>query len=42
MRELGWWWSVSLMLALVADFLRASPVLRSASAWLGRQPVRSR
>jgi hypothetical protein len=42
LRELGWWWSVSLMLALVAEFLRESPVLRSASAWLGRQPVRSR
>jgi hypothetical protein len=41
-RELGWWWSVSLMLALVADFLRESPVLRGASAWFVRQPVRSR
>jgi hypothetical protein len=41
LRELGWWWSVSLMLALVADFLRESPVLRGASAWFGRQPVRS-
>jgi hypothetical protein len=30
------------MLALVADFLRESPVLQGASAWLGRQPVRSR
>jgi hypothetical protein len=42
LRELGWWWSISVMLALVADFLRESPVLRSASAWFGRQPVRSR
>jgi hypothetical protein len=42
LRELGWWWSVSLMLALVADFLRESPVLQTASAWLGRQPVHSR
>ena len=42
LRELGWWWSVSVMLALVADFLRELPVLRSASAWFGRQPVRSR
>jgi hypothetical protein len=41
LRELGWWWSVSVMLALVADFLRESPVLRGASAWFGRQPVRS-
>ncbi len=41
LRELGWWWSVSVMMALVADFLRDSPVLQGASAWLGRQPVRS-
>ena len=39
LRELGWWWSVSVMLALVADFLRESPVLQAASAWFGRQPV---
>jgi hypothetical protein len=42
LRELGWWWSISVMLALVADFLWESPVLQAASAWLGRQPVRSR
>jgi hypothetical protein len=42
LRELGWWWSISVMLALVADFLRESPVLRGASAWFVRQPVRSR
>ncbi len=42
LRELGWWWSVSVMLALVADFLRESPVLQTASAWLGRQAVQSR
>ncbi len=42
LRELGWWWSVSVMLALLADFLRESPVLQGASAWFGRQPVRSR
>jgi len=41
LRELGWWWSISVMLALVGDFLRESPVLRGASAWLTRQPVRS-
>ncbi len=41
LRELGWWWSVSFMLALIADFLRDSPVLRGVSAWFGRQPVRS-
>ena len=42
LRELGWWWSVSLMLALVADFIRESPAWRGASAWFGREPVRSR
>ncbi len=42
LRELGWWWSVSVMLALVADFLRESPVLRGVSAWFSRQPVHSR
>jgi hypothetical protein len=41
LRELGWWWSVSVMLAFVADFLQESPVLQGASAWFGRQPVRS-
>jgi hypothetical protein len=41
LRELGWWWSVSVMLALVADFLRDSPAVRGASAWFGRQPARS-
>ena len=38
LRELGWWWSISVMLALVADFLRDLPVLCGASAWFGRQP----
>jgi hypothetical protein len=42
LRELVWWWTVTFMLALVADFLRESPVLQGASAWLGRQPVRAR
>jgi hypothetical protein len=42
LRELGWWWSVSVMLALVADFLWESPVLQAASVWLVRQPVGSR
>jgi hypothetical protein len=42
LRELGWWWSVSVMLALVANFLHQSPVLKAASVWLGRQAVRSR
>jgi hypothetical protein len=42
LRELGWWWSVRVMLTLLADFLRESPVLRGASAWSVRQPVLSR
>ena len=42
LRELVWWWTVTFMLALVADFLRESPVLQGASAWLGPQPVRAR
>jgi hypothetical protein len=42
LRELGWWWSVSVMLALVADFIRESPALRGTAAWFGRQPARSR
>jgi hypothetical protein len=29
------------MLTLVADFLWESPVLQAASAWFGRQRVRS-
>jgi hypothetical protein len=41
LRELGWWWSISIMLTLVADFLWESPVLQAASAWFGRQRVRS-
>ena len=41
LRELGWWWSISVMLTLVADFLWESPVLQAASAWFGRQGVRS-
>jgi len=41
LRELGWWWSVSVMMALVADFLWESPILQYAAGWLGRQPVRS-
>jgi hypothetical protein len=31
LRELGWWWAVSMMLALVADFLREAPILRGAA-----------
>jgi hypothetical protein len=42
LRELGWWWSVGVMLAVVTDFLQESPVVHSAFGWFGRQPVRSK
>ena len=42
LRELVWWWTVTFMLALIADFLLESPVWQTASAWLGRQAVPSR
>jgi hypothetical protein len=35
-RELCWWWTVSLMLAVLADFLHDSPMLRSVSSLFGR------
>lgn len=35
LRELGWWWTVSVMLAVLADFLRDSLMLRSVSSWFG-------
>jgi hypothetical protein len=38
-RELGRWWSVGVMLALVAELLRESPILNAASRLVGRQPV---
>ncbi|MBV9375839.1 MAG: hypothetical protein JO320_12430 [Alphaproteobacteria bacterium] len=39
LRELGWWWSVSVMLAIIADFLQQSPAWRGATEWLGRAPA---
>jgi hypothetical protein len=41
-RELGWWWSVGVMLALVADFLREAPILNAAFLLIARQPLRAR
>jgi hypothetical protein len=35
-RELGWWWTVAVMLGVLAEFLRVSPVLRRASSRLDR------
>jgi hypothetical protein len=31
-RELGWWWTVSVLLTVVADFLWASPIMRWVSS----------
>jgi hypothetical protein len=31
-RELCWWWTVAFMLAVLADFLRDSPIIRSVSS----------
>jgi hypothetical protein len=41
-RELGWWWAVSVMLAVLADFLRGSPIWRSASSPFAEAPLRAR
>jgi hypothetical protein len=42
LRELGWWWSVSVMLALVADFLRETPILGAAFGLAGHHLLRAR
>jgi hypothetical protein len=34
-RELGWWWTVAVMLAVLADFLQASPIVSACSLKLG-------
>ena len=33
-REVCWWWVVSVMMAVLADFLEASPVIRGVSSRL--------
>jgi len=38
-RELGWWWTISVMLTVLADFLWASPPLRWVSSRFGRSVV---
>lgn len=35
-RELGWWWTVAVMLAVLTDFLRASPIVSTCSLKLDR------
>jgi hypothetical protein len=41
LRELGWWWTVTLMLAVLGNFLRVSPVVRSVSSLFGRLVLRA-
>jgi hypothetical protein len=31
LRELGWWWTISCMLAILVDYLQASPVMQRVS-----------
>ena len=31
-RELGWWWTISVMVTVLADFLRDSPTMRWVSS----------
>jgi hypothetical protein len=40
LRELCWWWTVSVMLAVLADFLREVPISRSLSSLFSRSVVR--
>lgn len=40
-RELGWWWTISVMLAVLADFLRDSPVVRRVSPLFDRLVLRA-
>ena len=41
LRELGWWWTVAIMLSVLAEFLRASPVVRRVSPLFGRLVLRA-
>ena len=36
LRELGWWWIVAVMLGVLADFLRVSPVVRTVCPLFSR------
>jgi hypothetical protein len=42
LRELCWWWSVSVMLAVLADFVMGSPAVRSMSGLVDRLVTRAR
>jgi len=42
LRELCWWWSVAVMLAVVADFLRAAPIVDAAFTLFGGRPLPAR
>ncbi len=41
-RELCWWWTVAFMLAVLADFLQDSPIIRSVSSIFDHSRVRVR
>jgi len=38
-RELGWWWTISVMLTVLVDFLWGSPIMRWVSSRFGRSVV---
>ena len=35
-REAVWWWVIAILLAVLAEFLRRSAVVREAMSWLWR------
>lgn len=39
LRELCWWWTVGVLLAVLADFLRDSPIVRRTALLLERLPA---
>jgi hypothetical protein len=41
LRELCWWWTVSLMLAVLADFLSGTPIVRQGVVFLQRHGPRA-
>jgi hypothetical protein len=41
-REAGWWWTVTLLIALTAELLLRSEMGHAAAAWLARRAARSK
>jgi hypothetical protein len=41
-RELGWWWTVSIMLTVLTDFILDSPIMRWLSSRTGHSVMRVR